>query len=133
MKLNVKRALPWLLICFCCTSLIAAGQEPQDLILGKWKKTPGDDLVIEVFRVDNEYKGKISWSNDETKKPAGFLILERLTYNEEDKSWENGKIHSPSGGSYSATARLRSDGTLEVHGYKGMKWLGRKKYFKRVQ
>lgn len=110
-------------------------QTEADAIVGKWLKVPKKDMIIEVFKEEEEYKGKITWTLEESEnKPMGFLILEKLQYNSEKKCWENGKIHDPSsGGSYSATVKLDAAGTLEVHGYKGMKFLGRTKYFEKVK
>ena len=108
-------------------------QADHDVIIGKWLKTPKKDLVIEVYKSADEYKGKIAWSKDSADL-AGFPILEGLKYNERKKTWSGGKIRNPkSGGTYSANAKIRSDGTLEVLAYKGMKFIGRKKYFKRVE
>ena len=110
-------------------------QHEGDAILGKWLKIPKKDMIIEVYRVEDEYKGKITWTVDKNeKKPTGFLILEDLQYNSKKQIWENGKINDPgSGGVYSATAKLDQEGTLEVTGYKGMKFLGVTKYFERVK
>ena len=108
-------------------------QDERDLIIGKWLKTPKEDLIIEVYKLADEYKGKITWSKDSADF-VGFPILEGLKYNERKKIWSGGKIRNPkSEGSYSANAKIRSDGTLEVLAYKGMKFIGRKKYFKRVR
>lgn len=121
-----------LLLLFC--SLGAFSQDKADAIVGKWMKTPKETLVIEVFKSADSYKGKIDWSNDETKKPAGYIILQEMKYNESSNAWEGGKIHDPtSGKTYSALARIKADGTLEVHGYMGMKFLGTKRSFKRVK
>ena len=111
-------------------------QTGPELITGKWLKTPKEDLIIEVYKFKDEYKGKITWAKDnDTNKPIGFQILEGLKYNGESKMWVNGKIHNPkSGSTYNATAKIRADGTMEVFAYyKGMKLFGRKKYFKRVK
>ena len=108
-------------------------QTGEDLIIGKWLKTPKQDLVIEVYKSADEYKGKITWSKDSANL-VGFPILEGLKYNERKKVWSGGKIRNPkSEGIYSANAKIRSDGSLEVLAYKGMKFIGRKKYFKRVE
>ena len=123
-----------LLLSLFCFVLSVNAQRSGDEILGKWMKIPKKDLVIEVYKHQGEYKGKISWSKDkDEKKPAGFLILEKLRYNAEKGMWENGKIHDPiTGSTYSATAKLDTEGTLQVYGYKGFKWLGTTKYFERV-
>jgi uncharacterized protein (DUF2147 family) len=87
-----------------------------DAIIGKWLKANKEDLIIEVFKTGQEYKGKINWSKD-NKKPAGFLMLENLKYNQKSKEWEGGTIHDPnSGRSYDATAVMNRDGTLQVRG-----------------
>ncbi len=116
-------------------SLDTQAQRNADDIVGKWMKIPNKDMVIEVFKHEGEYRGRISWTKEnDPKKPAGFMILEKLRFNAEDNAWEDGKIHDPASGStYSAIVRLDTTGTLEVHGYKGMKFLGKKKYFQRVE
>ena len=110
-------------------------QNSQDAIIGKWLKTPKEDLIIQVYKTGNEYKGKITWSkNNDPKKPVGYVILEGLEYNKNRNMWKSGKIHDPNSGStFDAEAKIKSDGTLEVLGYMGMKFLGTKKYFKRVK
>ena len=106
-----------------------------DMIVGKWINIPKENLIIEVYRLNNEYKGKISWGKDnDKKKPVGFIILDKLKYNSKSNIWENGKIHDPNTGhTYSATAKIKDDGSLEVLGYIGLKIFGTKKYFKRVK
>ena len=102
-----------------------------DAIMGKWLKSNKENLIIDVYKVKNEYKGKISWSKDNTK-PVGFVMLENLKYNPKSKKWENGKIHDPnSSRSYNATATLKPDGTLEVSGT--FLFFGSKRTFKRVK
>ena len=116
-------------------SLSSYSQKNADAIVGKWLKTPKEDLIIQVYKVGDEYKGKIAWSKDnESKKPAGFIILEDLKYNANKNMWKSGRIHDPgSDKTYDAEAKIKSDGTLEVLGYLGMRFLGKKKYFKRVK
>jgi opacity protein-like surface antigen len=110
-------------------------QTSPDLLIGKWLKTPKEDLIIEVYKVKNEYRGKITWAKDSSKgKHIGFQILEGLKYNATSNIWSDGEIRSPrSGSTYSAIAKIRTDGMLEVLAYKGMKFFGRKKYFRRVK
>ena len=111
------------------------GQTNSETIVGKWLKLPKEDLIIEVYPTGNAYSGKISWVKpSDTSKQVGFLILENLAFNEQKKFWEHGNIYSPgSGNVYSADATIKPDGTLEVLGYKGMKFIGKKKYFRRVK
>ena len=104
-----------ILILILLFSLKGYSQNP-DVIVGKWIKANKEDLIIEVFKVNDEYNGKVSWSRD-NKKPIGFLMLENLRYNQKSKNWEGGKIHDPnSNRSYDATLAMQSDGTLEVSG-----------------
>jgi uncharacterized protein (DUF2147 family) len=116
-------------------SLKSFSQKEADAIIGKWITTPGQTTIIRVSKINNEYEGKIVWSKDNDKrKPIGFLILEKLQYNSKRKIWEDGKIHDPnSGKTFSATARIKDDGILELKGYKGFRFLGRKKNFQRVK
>lgn len=110
-------------------SLKGYSQNP-DVIVGKWMKANKEDLIIEVFKVNDEYNGKVSWSKD-NKKPIGFLMLENLRYNQKTRNWEGGKIHDPkSNRSYDATLAMQSDGTLEVSG--NLLFLKIKRVFKKV-
>jgi uncharacterized protein (DUF2147 family) len=115
-------------------SLHAAAQRNADAIVGKWLKVPKKDMVIEVFRENDEFRGKITWTKvEDARKPHGFLIMDRLQYNAAKHTWENGRIHDPSGSTYSATAKLDAGGKLSVHGYKGLRMLGKTKYFEKVE
>ena len=115
-------------------SLEGYTQNSADAIIGKWLKISKQDLIVEVFKSGNDYNGKISWAKDTAnKRTPGFIILEKLKYNSRSSAWENGKIHDPdSGSTYDAEARLKVDGTLEVHAYKGIKLFGTRKYFRRT-
>lgn len=117
------------------SSLKCYSQNNADAIIGKWLKIPKEDLIIEVYKVKSEYRGKITWAkNNDKKKPVGFVILDGLSYNSKSKKWESGKIHDPNSGStYTAEAKIKSDDTLEVNGYMGLKFLGAKKNFKKVK
>jgi uncharacterized protein (DUF2147 family) len=117
------------------TSYKGYAQRSADAILGKWMKTPKEDLIIEVYTSADKYKGKISWAkNNDKKKPLGFVILDDLKYNRKSKKWVNGKIHDPrSGNTYSAEVKLKSNGNLEVKGFMGVKFLGTSRIFKRIK
>ena len=114
-----------ILVSFKCYS------QNADAIIGKWLKTNKEDLIIEVYKVKDEYKGKISWSKD-NRKPVGFVMLEHLKYNSKSKKWEGGIIRDlNSSRSYNATARMKSDETLEVSG--AFLFFGSKRTFRRVK
>ncbi len=117
---------------FCFSNLVSA-QAEADKIVGKWMKMPKQDLIIEVYPSGGGYSGKIEWSNDSTKR-KGYVILENLQFDDDNNSWENGRIYDPrSGSQYKAAAKLKEDGTLEVLGYKGIKIIGSKRSFRRVK
>ena len=112
-------------------SLKTFAQNNSDAIIGKWLKTNKEDLIIEVYKVNDEYKGRISWSKDD-KKPLGFIMLENLRYDQISKKWEGGKIRDPnSSRRYNATASMNLDGTLELIG--AIYFLESKRSFKRVK
>ena len=127
----MKQFLALIMIVF---SLKCYSQTIKDAIIGKWLKTPKEDMIIEVYREGNQYNGKLSWAKDiQKKKSEGAIILQNLTYNEVKKIWEDGSIQDPnSGKTYDAEAKIKSDGTLELYAYMGLKFLGTRKYFKRV-
>lgn len=116
-------------------SFTVYAQTEADMIVGKWMKMPKEDLVIEVFSTGGGYSGKIQWSGKaDSTRQKGYLILENLQFDKDSRSWEDGKIYDPrSGNQYKAAAKLKADGTLEVLGYKGLKFIGSKKLFRRVK
>jgi uncharacterized protein (DUF2147 family) len=126
-------------IAFIMTMMFCYGQvnaqTNADKIVGKWLKLPKEDLIIEVYKSGEVYNGKIDWVKEgDSSKPNGFLILENLQYDESKDSWEGGKIHDPrSGNQYKAAVELKDNGTLEVLGYKGFKFIGSKKTFRKVK
>ena len=125
---------PTILSVVLLLSYVCHAQDNPEDICGKWINIPKENTIIEVYRCNNEYNGKIVWTkDDDKKKPISFIILEKLKYNPGTKTWESGKIHDPnSGNTYNATAKIENDGTLEVHGYMGFKFLGTTKSFKKV-
>lgn len=108
-------------------------QNAADAIKGKWISLPNEGLLINVYKVHDVYKGKIKWAKDKEAAKPGFLIIDELVYDEESQSWENGKIYDPKGGEYSASAKINEEGILAVRAYKGVKFLGTDKFFKRVK
>lgn len=111
-----------------------SAQNKEDAIIGKWLKTPKEDMIIEVYKLSNEFQGKIAWTKikDQTRA-VGFVILDKLKYDPKSNTWEDGNIHDPrSGKTYTASVQIKPDGMLEVNGYLGFKFFGKKKNFKRV-
>ena len=116
---------------FCYQGL---AQEDGDQIVGKWLKLPKKDMIIEVFKSNEAYHGKISWIKPGDDKPVGFVIIENLKYNTESNTWEDGKIVDPnSSRSYSAEVKVNEEGDLIVKGYKGAKFISSSRTFERVK
>lgn len=88
-----------------------------------------------MYKAGNEYKGKILREKESLKnKSLGFIILENLQYNSDKQKWRGGKIHDPNTSkTYDAEAKINDDGLLEVNCYLGIKFIGTKKYFKRIK
>ncbi len=124
-------------ICVLCllSSLWSIAQPQQDKIVGKWMTTPKENMIIEVYKVNDQYKGKIAWVKDpsDKAKAVGTEVLDNLTYNPDTDMWENGKIYDPKSGKvFSSTAKLQDDTSLEVEGYWKFRFLGRTMKFRRV-
>ncbi len=130
--ITMKRLLIPAIILF---SLKSFSQPQGDAIIGRWINVPKQNTIIEVYKFNKEYRGKIAWTKTPDKrKPIGYLILQKLEYNPIRKFWENGEIKDPNSGiTYDATAKIKPDGLLEVHGYMGFKFLGKKKNFRKVK
>ena len=102
-----------LIILFMLFSVRSYSQN-ADAITGKWIKNNKEDLILEVFENNGAYYGKIDWSKDNSK-PVGFIMLDKLKYNEQDNKWEGGEIRDPnSGRTYDASITMQPDGTIEV-------------------
>ena len=104
------------IIGICLLLSLQAAAQSGDAITGKWLKANKEDLIIEVFKEQGTYKGRINWSKDNSK-PVGFIMLDKLTYNQNERLWEGGEIHDPkSGRTYNAGITLQPDGTIEITG-----------------
>lgn len=126
--------------------------DKQNSIVGKWK-TVQNNLVVEVYKHNKEYKAKIVWFKNtednlkpiedwvDEKNPAkelrnrkvlGMDILHGMTYNQKDHRWENGKIYDTSSGrEYSSSAWFQDD-KLMVRGFWKVEFLGKTLVFERA-
>ena len=120
----------------------AFAQQGGDAILGKWL-TAGGKSVVEIYKCDDAYCGKIVWLKEpldkdgkeklDTKNPdeskrnrkiVGLQILSGFKYKGENK-WEGGKIYDPEKGkTYKCKAKLEGD-NLKIRGYIGFSLIGR--------
>ena len=123
-----------------------------DLVCGKWLSTE-KNLIVHVFKEDNDYKAKVVWFNSKDKSKAmeewtddrnpdpalrdrkliGMSILEGMDYIPKTRTWENGKIYDAKNGRHwSASAYVNKEGLLKVTGYWQFKFIGRTMSFTRV-
>ena len=123
-----------------------------DLICGKWISAD-NKLVVQVYKSNNEYRGKLVWFDDpeedrdinlyyDTQNPnpelrdrklVGMNVLDNLKFNPENGTWEDGTIYDASSGrEYSSAISLNDDKTMKVTGYWKFKFIGRSMVFKKL-
>ena len=108
-------------------------QADANSLVGKWLKLPKKDLIIEIEKKGDIYQAKIHWALDSINRPVGFLILDKLEFDPKNQVWENGSIADPrSGKKYNASVEFKDENLIEVHAYKGMKFLGTTRQFQKV-
>jgi uncharacterized protein (DUF2147 family) len=104
----IKKMLIAILLIFANTTFA----QKADDIIGKYHLP--NDLDIEIFKVGNEYQGKIIALNsyedgqttdiknpDETKHDTpllGMVIIKGLVFDEDDKEWIDGEMYGPEKG-----------------------------------
>lgn len=124
---------------------------PQaDQITGKWI-SQDKALIVEIYKHDNEYRGKMVWFKDDTSKPMdewtdkhnpdeklrtrkllGMDVMQGLIYNAKNNSYNDGSIYeAKTGKTWNASAKLSSNDVLKVKGYWHFKFIGRTMIFNR--
>ncbi|MCF0179272.1 MAG: DUF2147 domain-containing protein [Bacteroidales bacterium] len=92
--------------------------------------------VDKLYKADGSKKTDIK-NPDKSKQniPIDQIVLiEKISYNAKDKSWENGKIYEPTTGkTYKVTCSFDNDKTLKVRGYIGFAALGRTVLWKKIE
>lgn len=124
--------------CLCISQTIKA-----DDILGNWI-TPEKDLIVNCYKVDNKYYGRIVWYKhygnelpDEVyvvpqSKWISYVVMKDFTFI--DNQWANGTIiEIKKGKSYSAFIKKGSKNALVVTGYFMFKFLNQVQYFNRYE
>ncbi|MFZ6025371.1 MAG: DUF2147 domain-containing protein [Bacteroidota bacterium] len=126
-----------------------------DTIIGKWMAVEDKNIIVQVFKTDEEYKAVITCFDDtddktrpmaircdtknpdktlRTKKIIGLEVLRGLSYNDKEDEWQDGHIYDPSSGKeYNAKAWLTDDGNLKVRGYWHFECLGKNMSFSRTR
>ena len=140
------------LFCIFSTETVLAKPKPDD-ILGKW--ISGEkNLIVEVYKVGNEFKAKIIWFNDRDdksqpmnvrrdfknsdprlrqRKIIGMEILQGLHFNENKGEWQNGNIYDAKNGhEWNAKINIIENKQLKVRGYWHFELIGQNLYFNKI-
>jgi uncharacterized protein (DUF2147 family) len=145
--MNFKRILfvfSLLVITLSNAAFIAPKVNDPDDIIGVWKTGTGKGMV-KIYKEGDIYYGKIVWlltpNDPKTNKPQldaknedaslrtrpilGMINLKGFKSNGKN-SWSGGLIYNPEDGKeYKCVMTLKSDGTLNVRGYVGIKMFGK--------
>lgn len=114
-----------------------------------------DNIEVEVYRIQDEFRAMILWfddSDDKTKpmeertdeknrnkalrsrKIIGIEVLTKLKYDTDDNEWQGGIIYdSRTGKEWNAKAWLNKEGLLKVRGYWHLPLFGENMTFKRTK
>ena len=117
----------------------------EDPVTGLWL-TQNERSVINIEECDEGVCGNVYWiieggmqkdSNnpDEAKRDTPMCGLKILWgfEKEEEGVWESGNIYKADDGDlYSAELTIQEDGTLEVHGYIGLSFIGKTQVWNKV-
>lgn len=142
-----------ILLIFTVISSASIAQNSPDAIVGKWMAIPKKNLIVEVYKSGNQYRGKIVWFNDNddktkpmntrldeknenpalrNRKVLGLEVLNNMVYNVKNNRWENGKIYdAKSGKTYNSSASIK-DTTLQVRGFWHFEFIGMNMNFKKI-
>jgi len=124
--------------CLCISQTIKA-----DDILGNWI-TPEKDLIVNCYKVNNKYFGKIVWYKrygnelpDEVysvpqTKWINYTVMKNFVFS--NNQWIDGNIiEIKKGKSYDAYIKKGSKNALVVTGYFMFKFLNQMQYFNRYE
>ncbi len=139
-----------MVMAFIFSTGLYAAEKGGDAILGLWY-TDGDESVVEIYKCDGAYCGKIVWlkeplteeGNKKTDKNnpdeslrdrdiIGLNIVEGFKYDGKG-GWEDAKIYDPNKGkTYSCKAEIKGE-TLKIRGFIGIAAFGRTTEWRRKQ
>ena len=92
--------------------------------------------VDKLYKEDGSVKTDIK-NPDKSKQNVPIdkiVLIEKITYNAKDKSWEDGKIYQPtSGKTFKVVCSFEDEKTLKVRGYLGFAALGRTVLWKKIE
>lgn len=115
------------------TALLAMGgyaQKADDICGIFFSRDPfsKEGSQCEIYKAqDGTYEAKVVWVENPKKKPhIGLVFMRGLTYNAQEKEYQNGKIQYPGKkGTYKAYIRIADGGnTLKMRGYLGVSLFG---------
>ena len=150
--MRISVSLVTVLMSFIAITSIA--QSNADAIVGKWEAYPKKNLIVQVFKDNNEFKARIVWFNDSddktkpmdmrldeknpdpslrSRKILGMEVLQGMVYNANNNRWESGKIYdAKSGRVWSSSAWITKDNILHVRGFWHFEFIGQNMNFKKV-
>ncbi len=137
----MKRVLI-LTVCMTLFLGVNAYSQEADAVIGEWL-TEGGESLVEIYKCDDKYCGKIVWLMDpkdkdgtdklDTNNPdpsgkkqkiIGLKLVRDFKYKGKNK-WGGGKIYDPDNGkTYSCKMSLEGN-KLKLRGYIGVSVLGR--------
>jgi uncharacterized protein (DUF2147 family) len=124
----------------------------DEQICGKWLNSD-KNLVVQVYKEGSEFKAKLVWFNNgegdksmeswtdkhnpdpslRNRKLLGMNVLEKLVYDPDSNSWEDGIIYDAQNGRHwNSSAYINKDGSLKVKGYWHVKFIGKTMTFTRI-
>ncbi|MBQ0021362.1 MAG: DUF2147 domain-containing protein [Bacteroidales bacterium] len=128
-----------LLICMLMAAVSVSAQ--ADKIVGTYKVVRnGVTSKVKIFKYNDGYRAQVAWV-DNLKKADGtirldeknpdknkrnvradqIVLIDKVTYDADDKEWSNGKIYDPTNGkTYKVKLWFDSDKVLKMRGYVGI-------------
>lgn len=116
-----------------------------DNLLGTYM-TSEQDGMIEIFKKDNKYFGKLIWTktpgklddhNPDAKQKADKLVGKEILKNfdfDGKTTWHNGTIYDPKNGkTYNCKITRDDKGNLNVRGFIGISLIGRTAFWIKVK
>ncbi|MFP2996832.1 DUF2147 domain-containing protein [Spongiivirga sp. MCCC 1A20706] len=109
-------------------------QVSADDILGIYVN-PDKSRTVKVYKENGQYFGIIHSAPDEPdgSEGIGFIVFKNFVFDQDDKTWKEGKLHSPmyARNVFPGTLRLDTNKNLIVRGFIGFKFLGGNSIFPR--
>ncbi len=136
--------ISWTLVPVFLLAAVAVHADGGDAVIGKWL-VEDKSGVIEIYKCGKKYCGKTIWikptpdapdpsvkldvhnpdPKKRTEKLLGKTTLWGLTFDPEDKEWEDGSIYNSRNGKvYRCRVTMDSQNKLKLRGYIGISLIG---------